>query len=65
MARIASDLGWPLVVERRGLRMYGSGGHLLWALDPDPDEATASIFLSSREVEDFARLTEALGFDEL
>jgi hypothetical protein len=45
--------------------MYGSGGHLLWALDPDPDEATASIFLSSREVEDFARLTEALGFDEL
>lgn len=65
LARIASLQGWPRLADRNGLVVYGAGGHLLWALEPTPDEAAASIFLSSRDEDAFARLSADLGFEEL
>ncbi len=65
LARLATRLGWPLQADHNGLLIYGAGAHLLWALEPAPDESTASVYLSSGRDEEFYRRTEELGFSEL
>ncbi len=57
----AMTLGWPLIADHNGLRIYGHGGHVLWALSP----TDGHVYLSSRDEDDYNDVLDQIDFDEL